>query len=64
MYKRMDYYCYICDKMFGIQSKTRNPESLTHDVLDKCIHIKHTIQNFDFFDKDENFTPNKIRIII
>ena len=28
---------------------------MTHKELEKCIHIKHTIQNSDFFDIDSIF---------
>ena len=51
----MDYYCHACDKTIKIKSKTKHLQSLTHNEFEKCIRLKHTIQNPDFFDMAELF---------
>ena len=52
----MDYFCDLCDKTFKIKSKSKHHKSLAHTDFEKCIRIKNTIQNPDFFHIDEIFT--------
>ena len=51
----MEYNCDVCDKTTKIRYKRKNLLSLTHIEFDKCINIKHTIENPNFFDIDEIF---------
>ena len=38
-----------------MKSRSKHLQSLTHNKLEKCIRIKHTIENPDFFDLYEVF---------
>ena len=49
----MDYYCDIYDKTIKTKSKNKHFKSLTHNELEKCIRIKHTIENPDFLEIDK-----------
>ena len=51
----MDYYCDLYDKTIKNKNKTENLPCLTHNELDKCIRLKHNIENLDFFDLYEFF---------
>ena len=51
----MDYPCDACDKTSRIESKNKHLKSLAHTELHKCIRRKCTIENPDFFDRDEVF---------
>ena len=42
----MDYYCDVCGKT--IKSKSKHLQCLTHNEFEKCIRMKHTIENPDF----------------
>ena len=46
----MDYYCDICDEIIKIKNEHKHLQCLSHTELDKCIRIKRTIENPDFFD--------------
>ena len=51
----MGYYCDVCVKTIKINSKSKHPQNLTHNELEKCIPTNHTIENLDFFHIDEIF---------
>ena len=54
----MEYYCDVRDKTTKTKSKSKHLRSLTQNEFDKCIRIKHTIKNPDFFDLDDFFNEN------
>ena len=41
--KQMVYCCDICDKTFKFKSKIKHFWNLTHNKLEKCIRIKHSV---------------------
>ena len=45
----MGYYWEVCDKTIEMKTTINHPSSLTHNKLANCKHIKHTIENPDFF---------------
>ena len=51
----MEYYCNACHTRFKIKPKRKLFQSLTHNEFRKCIRLKHTFQNIDFFDLDSMF---------
>ena len=51
----MDYYCEVCDIFIKPKSKYKLFKSITHKELDKCKHIKLTIENLDINDIDKTF---------
>ena len=51
----MDYYCDVCDKTIKINSQSKPLKSVTHNEFEKCVRIKHTIENPDFFALDSIF---------
>ena len=53
--RNMNYPCHVCDKTIKFKSKIKICKSLSHTELDKCIRLKHTFENPDFFDIDETF---------
>ena len=55
MYKEKDYYCDVYDISIKIKSKSKHLHSLTHNELEKCIQINHTIEKLDFLDIEELF---------
>ena len=44
----MDYYFDVRDKTINIESKGNHLQNLSDIELDKCMRIKHIIQNPDF----------------
>ena len=50
----MDYYCDVCEKTINIEPKRTLFETMAHIELEKGIQTKHTIENLDFSDRDEN----------
>ena len=52
---KTDYNCIVCDKIINIKSKSVHLQSLTRKEVYKCVRIKHTIQNPDFFEKEYIF---------
>ena len=50
----MDYYCDVCGKTIKIKSKNKQFQSLSRIEVEKCLRIKHTIENPDYFDIDKN----------
>ena len=49
----MSYYCDICDKTIKNKSKNKYLKSITHNELEKSIHIIHSIDNPKCFDVDD-----------
>ena len=48
----MDYYCKVCDMFIKPKSKHKHFKSNVNKELNKCKHIKLTIENPDLNDKD------------
>ena len=44
----MDYYCDVSGRTIKIKRKNKHLQSITHNEFEKCIQIKHTIENPDF----------------
>ena len=55
MYKKLEYFSDVCDRTKTIMSGSNDLRSLTHNQLWICVHIKHTVEKPDFFDKDSIF---------
>ena len=49
LYKEMVYHCVVCDETNKIKIENKQH---THIEFEKCIRIKHTIENPDFVDID------------
>ena len=49
----MDYYCNVFDESIKSKSKSELFQSLTHSKVEKCIQMKHTIKNPEYFNIDE-----------
>ena len=69
------YYCDICHKTIMLKPKNRHPKSLTHNELEKSIHIDFSIENPNFFNVDKklinilrfkktNFTSITLKVIL
>ena len=54
----MDYLCNLCDKTGEYIYKISHLERLTHKEIKRCIRLKHTIKNSNFFDIDTIFHEN------
>ena len=52
----MDYFRDVCDKTTKTKSKSKHHKSLTHNEIENCTRTKNTIENPNFFHKDEIFT--------
>ena len=51
----MSYYCSICDKSIKLKSRNKHLKSITHNELEKSIHINHSVENPNFFDVDDKY---------
>ena len=49
----MSYYCDICVKTIKLKSKKKLLKSISHNELEKSLHIIHHINNPRFFDNDD-----------
>ena len=56
----MIHYCDVCGKKFKLKLKSRHFKSNIHKELDKCKHLKLTIENPNINDRDEVFYANNI----
>ena len=60
MYKKIEWYCIVCDRTIDIKPKRKLLERVTFNELENSLRIKHTSQNPDFFKKNNNvFTTHK-----
>ena len=51
----MDYYCDMCDKKIMTRRTNKHLKRLCHIEFDKCMRIKHTVENPGLLDIDELF---------
>ena len=56
MYKKEDYYCDVRDKTDKVRSKSKHLQSRTHNEVDECIQMKHTVENQNVYGIGEVFT--------
>ena len=40
----MEFCSDLCDKTIKTKSKSKHLQSLAHDELEKCLHIKQTVK--------------------
>ena len=49
------YHCKISDETIKLKSKNKHLKSITHNELEKSIHILHSIESPNFFDVDDMY---------